>query len=93
MILHLIQSSPEQSSALKTCLRYATENDCILLSGNAVNSLLNKEWVRQLKTHKVVALQEDVHARGLTNLLKDTKLVDYDDFVSLSLKFNKVISW
>ncbi|WP_299805074.1 sulfurtransferase complex subunit TusB [uncultured Shewanella sp.] len=93
MILHLIQSSPEQSSALKTCLRYAKQSDSILLTGNAVNCLLKQDWVAQLKEYNVVALQEDVKARGLTNLLKDTKQINYDDFVSLSLKFNKVISW
>ncbi|MCL1144443.1 sulfurtransferase complex subunit TusB [Shewanella marinintestina] len=93
MILHLIQSSPEQSSALKTCLRYATQSDSILLTGNSVNCLLKQAWATQLKEYNVAALQEDVIARGLTSLLKDTKQINYDEFVSLSLKFNKVISW
>ncbi|GIU10661.1 MULTISPECIES: sulfurtransferase complex subunit TusB [unclassified Shewanella] len=93
MILHLIQNSPEQNSALKTCLRYAAQADCILLTGNAVNCLLKQDWVTQLNAYNVIALQEDVNARGLTSLLNDVKQINYDDFVSLSLKFNKVISW
>ncbi|ABV87428.1 sulfurtransferase complex subunit TusB [Shewanella pealeana] len=93
MILHLIQESPEQSSALKTCLRYASKNDCILLSANAVNSLLKQTWRTQLAEYNYVALQEDVTARGLKVLLKDVKQIDYNEFVALSLTHDKVISW
>ncbi|ABZ76639.1 DsrH family protein [Shewanella halifaxensis HAW-EB4] len=93
MILHLIQDSPEQSSALKACLRYATKQDCILLSGNGVNSLLKQTLRSQLSEYTCVALQEDVEARGLMGFLNDIKLVNYNEFVALSLTHDKVISW
>ncbi|MGS0730786.1 sulfurtransferase complex subunit TusB, partial [Shewanella sp. 0m-11] len=78
MILHLIQHSPDQSASLKTCLRYATKEDCILLSGNGVNSLLKQAWRAQLSEYRCVALQEDVDARGLTRFLKEIELINYN---------------
>ena len=39
------------------------------------------------------ALQEDVDARGLTRFLKEIELINYNEFVALSLTHDKVISW
>ncbi|MCG9731028.1 sulfurtransferase complex subunit TusB [Shewanella sp. Isolate13] len=93
MILHHIQNSVEQSGALSTCLRYITNNDSILLSGNGINCLLKAEWRAKLADLNVVVLQEDVNARGLQDYLKDVKQVSYNEFVELSLEHEKVISW
>ncbi|GIU26558.1 sulfurtransferase complex subunit TusB [Shewanella schlegeliana] len=93
MILHHIQDSVEQSSGLTTCLRYIALGDSILLSGNAINCLLKREWRAKLANLRVVALKEDVNARGLQDYLKDVKQISYNEFVELSLEHEKVISW
>lgn len=94
MILHLIKDTPANSSALNTCLRYARkQTDCILLSGNAVNCLLQAEVLAHLADYKIYVSQEDVAARGLTRFLKQIEQVNYNEFVALSLKYDKVISW
>lgn len=93
MILHLIKESPAQSLALKTCLRYARKDDCILLSGNAVNCLLQVEIMQGLAGYTVYVSKEDVAARGLQRFVKEIAQVNYGDFVALSLKYDKVISW
>ncbi|MGS0730488.1 DsrH/TusB family sulfur metabolism protein [Shewanella sp. 0m-11] len=38
-------------------------------------------------------MQEDVDARGLTRFLKEIELINYNEFVALSLTHDKVISW
>ncbi|MCL1060203.1 sulfurtransferase complex subunit TusB [Shewanella gelidimarina] len=93
MILHHIQSSPMQSSALKTCLRYIDPSDTILLSGNAVNCLLTQEWQQRLSPYKLMLLADDVIARGLQARLSAYKHIDYSDFVEQTLTHKKVISW
>ncbi|MGS0680612.1 sulfurtransferase complex subunit TusB [Shewanella sp. 125m-7] len=93
MILHKITDSPDQSSALKTCLRYATQDDCILLSANAVNCLLKPSWRAQLAEFNTLALQEDLIARGLATVVKGVDQVNYSEFVALTLKYDKIISW
>ncbi|QQX78271.1 sulfurtransferase complex subunit TusB [Shewanella sp. KX20019] len=93
MILHHIQSSPTQSSALKTCLRYLDSSDSILLSGNAVNCLLTQAWQEQLQPYRLMLLADDVIARGLQDRLSAYKQIGYSDFVEQTLIHKKVISW
>ncbi|NMH63969.1 sulfurtransferase complex subunit TusB [Shewanella salipaludis] len=93
MILHHIQTSPNNDSALKLCLRYARKEDTILLAGNGVTALLQRQWAMALSPFKLMLLQQDVQARGLGELLKDFTQIDYADFVDLSLSHTKVISW
>ncbi|ACJ29280.1 DsrH like protein [Shewanella piezotolerans WP3] len=93
MILHHIQSSPTQSAALKLCLRYINTTDSILLSSNAVNCLLIKEWQSRLNDYNVLVLEDDVIARGLQSRLSAFKMIGYADFVALTLTHNKVICW
>jgi len=93
MILHHIQTSPGQDNALQTCLRYIQAGDTIILSGNGVNALLQTQWQSALSHIKVLLLQDDVQARGLTDMLQRYTFIDYGNFVELSLTHQKVISW
>ncbi|ABL99984.1 sulfurtransferase complex subunit TusB [Shewanella amazonensis] len=97
MILHHIQSSSAQSAGLRLALRYAGKQDALIISGNATGSLLHASWQAKLAGKTVYFLDEDVHARGLTAMITarypDAKLVDYHDWVKLSLTFDKVITW
>lgn len=93
MILHHIQTSPNRDNALKTCLRYASQKDAVLLTGDCVSSLLQRQWSMALSPFKLYLLKDDVIARGLTAHLKDYQQIDYDEFVAMTLRFEKVITW
>ncbi len=92
-ILHQIQDSPSNSNALVLAMRYAQKEDCLLLCGNAVNTLLgNKAMLNESKC-KVILLEDDIIARGLQDYVGEFELVDYSGFVSLTLSHQKVITW
>ncbi|BDM64320.1 sulfurtransferase TusB [Shewanella sp. NFH-SH190041] len=93
MILHHIQTSAGNDNALQTCLRYAGKHDSVLLSGNGVNAILKRQWSMALSPFKVYLLRDDVIARGLTLQADGYALVDYAEFVALTLSHDKVISW
>jgi len=93
MILHHIQTSPSRDSALKLCLRCACKEDAILLSSDGVNALLLRQWAMALSPFKLMVLKDDVVARGLSERLKNVKLIDYNEFVAQSLLHDKVITW
>ncbi|WP_418356986.1 sulfurtransferase complex subunit TusB [Shewanella basaltis] len=102
MILHQIQTSTHCDNALNTCLRYIHPNDSILLSGDAVNCLLQTQWQQRLAAVNLLVLQDDIQARGLQKRIDDIAakmqpqlfhIIDYSNFVEQSLKHNKVITW
>lgn len=97
MILHHIQQSSAQSAGLKLALRYAGDQDALLFSGDATGSLLQADWQNKLAGKTVYFLVEDVHARGLTDMIAarypHAQLLDYRGWVTLSLAFDKVITW
>ncbi|WP_372873039.1 sulfurtransferase complex subunit TusB [Shewanella sp.] len=97
MILHHIQSSSAQSAGLRLALRYAAKQDALLISGDATGSVLQASWQTKLDGKTVYFLDEDIQARGLTDMIAarypHAKLVDYRGWVALSLTFDKVITW
>ncbi len=97
MILHHIQSSTAQSAGLRLALRYASDLDALIISGDATGSVLQASWQTKLAGKSVYFLDEDVHARGLTDMLAarypHAQLLDYRGWVTLSLAFDKVITW
>ncbi len=87
-MLHTVNKSPFQNSALEDCLRVARQGDVILLledgvyaaaAGTARSALIEQAVQR----HTVYAIEADVKARGLNNLLKEVRIASYGDFVDL----------
>ena len=87
-MLHTVNKSPFQNSALENCLRVAGKGDVILLledgvyaavAGTTKSSLMEKA----LKQHAVYAIEADLKARGLGNLIKEIRVASYADFVDL----------
>ncbi len=87
-MLHTVNKSPFQNSALENCLRLVRQGDVILLledgvyaaaAGTAKSSLVEQA----VKQHTVYAIEADVKARGLGNLIKDVRIASYGDFVDL----------
>ena len=96
-MLHTINKSPFQNSALENCLRLAREGDVILLledgvyaaAVGTVKSSLIEEAVRR---HAVYAIEADLKARGLDKLVKEVRIASYGDFVDLVEK-HPVHAW
>ncbi len=87
-MLHTVNKSPFQNSSLENCLRVAQKGDVILLLedgvyaasvGTARSSLIEKA----VKQHTVYAIDADLKARGLSNLIKEVRIASYGDFVDL----------
>jgi tRNA 2-thiouridine synthesizing protein B len=87
-MLHTVNKSPFQNSALENCLRLAREGDVILLledgvyaasAGTVKSSLVE----RAVKRHAVYVIEADVKARGLGNLIENVRVASYGDFVDL----------
>ena len=87
-MLHTVNKSPFQNSALESCLCLARQGDVILLledgvyaavAGTIKSSLIEKA----VKQNPVYAIEADLKARGLDNLIKDVRIVGYTDFVDL----------
>jgi tRNA 2-thiouridine synthesizing protein B len=96
-MLHTINKSPFQNSALEDCLRLARDGDVILLledgvyasaAGNIKSSLIEQA----VKRHAVYAIEADLKARGLDKLVKDVRIASYGDFVDLVEK-HPVHAW
>jgi tRNA 2-thiouridine synthesizing protein B len=87
-MLHTVNKSPFQNSALENCLRVAQPGDVILLledgvygatTGTARSSLIEKA----VKRHPVYAIEADLKARGLNHLIEEVRVASYADFVDL----------
>ncbi len=96
-MLHTVNKSPFQNSSLEDCLRVAQKGDVILLledgvyaasAGTAKSSLIEKA----VKQHAVYAIEPDLKARGLGNLINEVRTASYGDFVDLVEK-HTVHAW
>jgi tRNA 2-thiouridine synthesizing protein B len=98
-MLHTVNKSPFEHSALDTCLRYARPGASVLLIEDGVyaaarDTAVAKKMQEALKRVQVYALKPDVEARGLQNRVMDgVRLVDYGGFVDLVVEHNAVQSW
>src|SRR3989344_1191479 len=96
-MLHTVNKSPFQNSALENCLRLAREGDVILLledgvyasAAGTVKSSLIEQAVRR---HAVYAIGVDLKARGLDKLIKEVRIASYGDFVD-SVEKHPVHAW
>ncbi|MEP1445830.1 MAG: sulfurtransferase complex subunit TusB [Paraglaciecola sp.] len=94
MILHKIASSPFSHRALHQCLQRMQATDGLLLTQDAVYSLMDRELgTKLLQLKSVFVLKEDAEARGIGIEPSKIQLINYEQFVELSLKYEKVISW
>ncbi|MEO5333078.1 MAG: sulfurtransferase complex subunit TusB [Magnetococcus sp. YQC-5] len=87
-MLHTVNKSPFQNTTLESCIRFTRPGDVILLiedgvfaaqAGTKKSALLEEA----MKKNEIHALQADLKARALTNLVPGVKITDYDGFVEL----------
>ena len=98
MLLHTVSKSPESGDALTSCLRAALPGALVLLLEDGVYAARSgspsAERMAALPGLRYYALEADVAARGLLGLTAaDIELVQYADFVRLSVECHAVQSW
>jgi len=96
-MLHTINKSPFQNSALENCLRLARNGDVILLLEDgvyaaAVGTVKSSLIEQAVRRHAVYAIEADLKARGLDKLVKEVRIASYGDFVDLVEK-HPVHAW
>lgn len=99
MLIHTVNKSHRNTTALERCLTLASPGSAILLIEDGVYSALeNKANKAFFATHtgnyKFYILTEDLIARGISGkILPDFQRVSYEGFVDLCLVSSKVLSW
>ncbi len=98
MLLHLVSSSPTASRSLDSCLRSLTPGALILLLQDGVYAATaDSEALAKITSSEAghcYALHGDVAARGLLERVDAAvTLIDYDEFVRLSVECHALQSW
>jgi tRNA 2-thiouridine synthesizing protein B len=98
-MLHIVNKSPTQTTALASCLRLAKDGQALLLTEDgilAATSALaaSSGLATAAKRLKVYVLQPDVEARGMAGrLVNGVQAVGYDGFVDLVAEHNVNQTW
>lgn len=87
-MLYTVNKSPLQHGALASALRIAPQGDPLLLLEDGVYAAAPhtaaSDLVQQaLQRRPIYALQADLQARGLTQVIDGIQIIDYDGFVAL----------
>ncbi|MFZ1345192.1 sulfurtransferase complex subunit TusB [Thiothrix eikelboomii] len=101
-MLHIVNKSPFERNALKSCLAHALAGDAVLLiedavigavSGTSLASELQAAMSEQAVS--IYALGPDLSARGVSEqrMLDGIQVVDYAGFVDLTVANEKTQSW
>lgn len=95
MILHLVQSSPNQSSALKDCLAMMSKQDTIVLMGPGIYALAsaNEQIAQLVQSRRLFAIDEDLVARSISNEQGASCSISYLKMVDLTLQADKTMTW
>lgn len=96
--LHILNASSAQTTQLTSCLRVLSDDDGIVLCGEAVNVLRVGNQALQLlidsdRAYCLYALEEDVLARAIDTKKMPITLLNYADFVALCVDYTRVNSW
>lgn len=96
-MLHTVNKSPFQSSTLRDCSRFVKSGDILILLEDGVFACqTGTSQVALMETLmgqvEVYAIQADLKARALTNLIPGIQVTDYAGFVDLVEK-HTVHSW
>lgn len=98
-MLHIVNKSPAQTSALASCLRLAKDGSALLLTEDAVYAATkagaaSSGLAAALTRLRVHVLLPDAEARGMAaKLIDGVKTVGYDGFVDLVAEHSTNQSW
>lgn len=91
MILHILTQSPS-SEAFSQCLSAVTKNDAVLLIQDGIYAETDTD-LAATGIKNIFALTADRQARGLNTTPEAISLIDYNDFVALTLEYDKTVTW
>lgn len=89
--LHILNKASLEHPASRDCLRCLGKNDGLLLIEDGV--YLTQRYTIAHKSARVMALQHDLHQRGLSLLQNHIEIIDDAGFVDVSLAYGRVVSW
>lgn len=99
-MLHTVNKSPFERTALATCLRYAQDGDAVLLYEDGVYAARSaSETAATVKAAagrlKMFVLGPDLAARGVPadQVIDGVRIVDYEGFVDLVAENGPVQAW
>ncbi len=99
-MLHTVNKSPFEKTALDSCLRLATAGSAVLLIEDGVYAALqgtsiSQEITEKMKDISFYVLSSDVDARGLSDkpLIDGIRSVDYGGFVDLVTEHEASTAW
>ena len=99
-MLHMVNKSPFERTALASCLRCARKGDAVLLFEDGVIAARQASAAQTgidgaVKDLKLFVLGPDLEARGIApeQVLAGIEIVDYGGFVDLVAENNPVQSW
>jgi tRNA 2-thiouridine synthesizing protein B len=96
-MLFTVNKSPFTSNSLQSCLKFTKSGNPVLLFEDGVFAAAKgtalEPLIRTAMTYvEIYALQEDLTARGITDVIAGVRLVDYGGFVDLVAQ-NNVCPW
>jgi tRNA 2-thiouridine synthesizing protein B len=96
-MLHIVNKSPTQTDALRSCLRLALPGQALLLTEDAVYAATKggaEASGMAQSALQIYVLQPDVEARGMAGRLIDgVTAIDYGGFVDLVAAHPNNQSW
>ena len=96
-MLHTVNKSPFEKNSLESCLNFLEKDDVVLLFEDGIYAASTGTTKSQLvetilKKNKVFALDADLKARGISELIEGVEIADYNKFVDL-VEAHKVQAW
>ncbi|GLR07863.1 sulfurtransferase complex subunit TusB [Mixta theicola] len=95
-MLHTLMSSPFQCDYYLLLRMLQPDDDLLLMQDGVLAGLQNNRLLPQLlqSPARLWALEEDVVARGLTaQISSKITVIDYNDFVMLTVKQQQQMPW
>jgi len=98
MQLHLIQQKLSFKEFTDQFSRFASAGDQILFLNDSLYCLIedqfnSRDFSRLSSEVNIFIIKEQAEARNICDFPEDIKQIDYSNFVDMSLKANKVVSW
>lgn len=96
MILHIINKSPLQHSALNDALQFINKDDQVILIDDGVYAAISgTPGINKIKAIncQCLALHDDVEMRGIKNIDTSVQTITMTDFVERVFNASKNISW
>ena len=99
-MLHIVNKSPFERVAFKSCLDHAVAGDSILMIEDAAvgatdGTIFSDDLKTAMADKSVYVLGGDLAARGVNEnrIIDGIKIVDYAGFVELTVENDKTQSW